>query len=119
MKYLKLFEDIDFDESDWDYEEFEEESDFTYVMGAGQVYISFGEDDNDNVILFNGIHTSGWKPSQFIPLTDSQLNEVKNGRSIDIYDRDNMVDGEINNWSKNWKSVTYENLIKIYPQFRI
>jgi len=114
----KLNESIDFD--DWDYEEEEPIKNFTYVKGhsGGSIYLSLNEIRDGNSKLFNGKFTSGWKPYDFIPLDENEIDDMINGRPITIYDKNDKLTGEIL-YNSLWKIVHYDELIKIYPQFKI
>jgi len=121
MKYLKkyknvnLFEEENWDETNFDLEEFEETE---YVFASWEydfndIYILVKPDFNkNNVTLFNNYtyNSINWVKN-LIPLTPSELNELKNDNTNKI-----TVFKET---PPSYFLTNYSKLIKMYPKLDI
>ena len=108
---IKLYEDFEWDEDDIN-------KNFEYVktsnfMHNSNIYISLKEIKNDGEVgeqlkLFKDKWTNGWNIKSFIPLTNNEMDIIKNK---------NMKIGFFDGYK--WKSLSYNKFIKKYPQFEI
>jgi len=113
-----LNEKFDFDDEDFEWDEDDINKNFEYVktsnfMHNSNIYISLKEIKNDGEVgeqlkLFKDKWTNGWNIKSFIPLTNNEMDIIKNK---------NMKIGFFDGYK--WKSLSYNKFIKKYPQFEI